>query len=62
MRAPMLKEKLGAPQAIGEKVRDIAAIWRDVYHLPEAFDVEASFDRQFKVNNQTLSSCSSRPR
>lgn len=47
MAGAVLKEKLGAPQAIGEKVRDIAAIWRDVYHLPEAFDVDASFDRLF---------------
>lgn len=47
MAGAVLKEKLGAPQAIGEKVRDIAAIWRDVYHLPEGFDVEASFDRLF---------------
>ena len=47
MAGAVLKEKLGAPQAIGEKVRDIAAIWREVYHLPEAFDVDASFDRLF---------------
>lgn len=47
MAAAYLKEKLGAPQAIGEKVRDIAELWRDIYHLPDAFDVERSFDRLF---------------
>jgi len=47
MAAAYLKEKLGAPQAIGAKVRDIAQLWRGFYHLPEAFDVEAAFDRLF---------------
>jgi glyoxylase-like metal-dependent hydrolase (beta-lactamase superfamily II) len=47
MAGAVLKERLGAPQAIGEKVRDIAALWREIYHLAEAFDVEASFDRLF---------------
>jgi glyoxylase-like metal-dependent hydrolase (beta-lactamase superfamily II) len=42
-----LKEKLGAKQAIGEKVREIAALWRDFYHEPDAFDVDAHFDRLF---------------
>jgi glyoxylase-like metal-dependent hydrolase (beta-lactamase superfamily II) len=45
MAGAVLKERLGATQAIGEKVRDIAAIWREIYHLPGAFDVAASFDR-----------------
>lgn len=47
MAAAYLKEKLGAPQAIGEKVRDVAALWRDLYNLPAAFDPAASFDRLF---------------
>lgn len=47
MAAAYLKEKLGAPQAIGGKVREIAALWRGYYHLPEAFDVETAFDRLF---------------
>jgi glyoxylase-like metal-dependent hydrolase (beta-lactamase superfamily II) len=42
-----LKEKLGAPHAIGEKVRDVAVLWRKFYNLPKAFDVDKAFDRLF---------------
>jgi len=47
MAAAILKEKLNAPQAIGEKVREIAEIWRGVYNTPDAFDVDTAFDRLF---------------
>lgn len=47
MAAAYLKDKLRAPQAIGEKVREIAELWRGIYHLPGAFDVDAAFDRLF---------------
>ena len=47
MAAAYLKEKLKAPQAIGAKVREIAQLWRGIYHLPQAFDVDAAFDRLF---------------
>jgi glyoxylase-like metal-dependent hydrolase (beta-lactamase superfamily II) len=47
MAAAWLKEKLGAPQAIGEKVQDVAALWRALYNLPDAFDPAAAFDRLF---------------
>jgi glyoxylase-like metal-dependent hydrolase (beta-lactamase superfamily II) len=47
MAAAYLKEKLGCRQAIGEKVRDIAALWRGFYNEPEAFDIDAAFDRLF---------------
>ena len=50
MAAAYLKEKLGAKgvkQAIGEKVRDIAVLWRGFYHEPQAFDIDAAFDRLF---------------
>lgn len=47
MATSYLKEKLGAPQGIGEKVKDIAELWRDYYNLPNAFDIEATFDRLF---------------
>src|SRR5690606_17301218 len=47
MAAAYLKEKLGAPQAIGEKVRDVAVLWRKFYNLPSAFDPTAAFDRLF---------------
>jgi glyoxylase-like metal-dependent hydrolase (beta-lactamase superfamily II) len=45
MASHWLKGQTGAPNAIGEKTRDIAALWRDIYHLPEAFDVARHFDR-----------------
>ncbi|HEX2256004.1 MAG TPA: MBL fold metallo-hydrolase [Afifellaceae bacterium] len=47
MAAAYLKERLGAPIAIGEKVRDIAALWAALYHLSGGFDVDAIFDRLF---------------
>ena len=47
MAAAYLKEKLGAQQAIGEKVREIAKLWREIYNLPDAFDVDSAFDRLF---------------
>ncbi len=47
MATSYLKEKLGAPQGIGEKVREIAELWRDYYNMPNAFDVDATFDRLF---------------
>jgi glyoxylase-like metal-dependent hydrolase (beta-lactamase superfamily II) len=45
MASAYLKERLGAPTAIGAKVGEIARLWRDVYNLPDAFDVERAFDR-----------------
>ena len=47
MAAAYLKRKLNAPQAIGAKVREIAGLWRGIYHLAQAFDVDADFDRLF---------------
>lgn len=47
MAAAYLKGQLGAPQAIGEKVRQIAALWQKLYNLPNAFDINAAFDRLF---------------
>ncbi len=38
MASAQLKERTGAPNAIGEKVRDIAGLWREIYHMPDAFD------------------------
>jgi len=42
-----LKEKLGAPHAIGEKVRDVAVLWRKFYNQPDAFDIDKAYDRLF---------------
>ncbi len=47
MASAYLKEKTGAPAAIGEKVKEIAELWRGFYHTPDAFDPEADFDRLF---------------
>ncbi len=47
MASAHLRDRTGAPNAIGEKVRDIAAIWAEIYHLPEAFDPTRDFDRLF---------------
>jgi glyoxylase-like metal-dependent hydrolase (beta-lactamase superfamily II) len=47
MAAAYLKQKLGVPQAIGERVRAVAALWQSIYHLPEPFDIDTAFDRLF---------------
>lgn len=47
MASEWLKSQTGVQVGIGEKVRDIAVLWRDLYNLPNAFDVDACFDRLF---------------
>jgi len=47
MAAAWIKERTGAPMGIGEKVRDIAGLWREYYHQPDAFDPDREFDRLF---------------
>ncbi len=47
MASALLKERTGAPAAIGEKARDIAGIWADLYNLPGVFDPARDFDRLF---------------
>jgi glyoxylase-like metal-dependent hydrolase (beta-lactamase superfamily II) len=47
MASAVLKERTGAPAAIGAKVHDIARIWEEIYHMPGAFDPERDFDRLF---------------
>ncbi|HBS48981.1 MAG TPA: MBL fold metallo-hydrolase [Rhodobacteraceae bacterium] len=47
MASRWLRDQTGAPGAIGEKVREIAELWRDFYHLPDAFDPDRDFDRLF---------------
>ena len=37
MAAAYLKQQLGCRQAIGEKVREIAVLWRQFYNEPDAF-------------------------
>jgi glyoxylase-like metal-dependent hydrolase (beta-lactamase superfamily II) len=48
MAAAWLKEQTGAPMAIGARVREIADLWQDLYHLPQAFDPASDFDRLFE--------------
>nr|WP_111299572.1 MBL fold metallo-hydrolase [Paracoccus saliphilus] len=45
MASALLKQRTGAPMAIGEKAPDIARIWGDFYNLPAAFDPARDFDR-----------------
>jgi glyoxylase-like metal-dependent hydrolase (beta-lactamase superfamily II) len=47
MAAADLKATTGAPMAIGEKVVDIAALWRGIYNTRDAFDPARDFDRLF---------------
>ncbi|MFP7672590.1 MBL fold metallo-hydrolase [Marivita sp. S0852] len=47
MASAYLKDRLGKPNAIGEKIQQIAKLWRDFYHLPDAFDPKAAFDHLF---------------
>ena len=47
MASAHLRERTGAPNAIGEKVRDIAGLWREIYNMPGAFDTDRDFDRLF---------------
>lgn len=47
MASHWLKTQTGAPNAIGEKTRDIAKLWQGFYNLPEGFDVAGDFDRLF---------------
>jgi len=48
MASAQLKERTGAPNAIGEKVKEIANLWSEIYNLPGAFVPERDFDRLFK--------------
>jgi glyoxylase-like metal-dependent hydrolase (beta-lactamase superfamily II) len=45
MASAGLKERTGAPTAIGAKVAEIAELWRELYNMPNAFEVRAAFDR-----------------
>ena len=47
MASAHLRERTGAPNAIGERVRRVAELWREIYHTPDAFDPDRDFDRLF---------------
>jgi len=48
MASAWLKEQLGAPTAIGARVRDIARLWAKIYNTPGMFDPDRDFDRLFE--------------
>jgi glyoxylase-like metal-dependent hydrolase (beta-lactamase superfamily II) len=46
--AGYLKDRTGAPTAIGEKVVEVQKLWKEIYHLPEAFRADGSqWDKLF---------------
>jgi glyoxylase-like metal-dependent hydrolase (beta-lactamase superfamily II) len=47
MASAHLRDRFNAPTAIGEKIRDIATLWRKIYNTQDAFDPERDFDRLF---------------
>lgn len=47
MASAHLKERTGAPNAIGALVPEIAKIWADLYNLPDAFAPSRDFDHLF---------------
>ena len=48
MASAWLKDQLGAPAAIGAKVRDIAKLWEGFYNTPGVFDPDRDFDHLFE--------------
>ncbi len=48
MASAKLKQRLGVPNGIGAKVREIAGLWRDLYNTPNAFDPGRDFDHLFE--------------
>ncbi|WP_420394307.1 MBL fold metallo-hydrolase [Acuticoccus sp.] len=48
MAQALLKERYGAPTGIGAKVAEIAALWREIYHMPDAFEAMRDFDHLFE--------------
>lgn len=45
--AHYLQEELGAPIAIGEHVKDVQVLWRDIYNMPDLPVDGSPFDRLF---------------
>ena len=49
---PWLKERLGAPTAIGEKVIEVQTLWKDLYGLPDEFPTDGrQWDRLFRTGD-----------
>ncbi|WP_075222699.1 MBL fold metallo-hydrolase [Acuticoccus yangtzensis] len=47
MASAHLKERTGAPNGIGEKVHEIAALWEEIYNMPHVFAPDRDFDHLF---------------
>ena len=47
MASHWLTQQTGAPNGIGEKVKEIALLWADYYHLPSSFDPVRDFQHLF---------------
>lgn len=47
MASWFLKQRLGAQNAIGEKIDEVAGMWSELYHMPDAFKSQRDFDRLF---------------
>ena len=48
MASSYLKEKTGAPNAIGEKTREIAELWTGYYNVQGLFNPQEDFDHLFE--------------
>lgn len=46
--AVYLKEKLGAPAAIGERVTEVQKLWKEIYNLPDFPADGSQWDKLFK--------------
>lgn len=52
MASAWLRDQLGAPNAIGEHVADVAKLWRKIYNQPDAFAPEREFSRLFRDGDE----------
>jgi glyoxylase-like metal-dependent hydrolase (beta-lactamase superfamily II) len=51
---PYLKEKLGAPHGIGEKVTGVQKLWSEMYHLPDLPIDGRQWDRLFAEGDEFM--------
>lgn len=47
MASSWLKQRTGAPTAIGKRIIEVSKLWEDIYGQPNAFDPRSDFDRIF---------------
>ncbi|MGY6411019.1 MAG: MBL fold metallo-hydrolase [Alkalilacustris sp.] len=53
--APYLAERLGAPRAIGERVRDVQKLWKTLYNLGDALPCDGrQWDRLFTEGDEFM--------